>query len=125
MANVVGIVIEESLVGKEVLQKLKIVETKVEAVTEEHRTPWIKQWTLHTIDVPADQAEEVADALSVSLDSRWYADYKNHDFHMIVSRNKVFKVDRSKPEQYKDVRSYGVGLGIPDYQLDFSPQVEG
>ena len=39
----------------------------------------------------------------------------------VTERDKVFKVDRSKPEEYKEVTQYGVSLGIPDYQLDFSP----
>jgi len=126
MTNFNGVIIEESLENKDVLQKVKIIETKVEEVTEEHKTPWIKQWTLHTVEIPENQADEIAEDLSDSLDSEhdWYADFKNDKFHYIIFRNKVFKVDRSKPEQYQDVTKYGVSLGIPDYQLDFSPHIK-
>ncbi|HIH10656.1 TPA: hypothetical protein HA241_00525 [Candidatus Woesearchaeota archaeon] len=121
----VGVIIEESLELKEVLHRVKIIKTKVEKVTPEHKTPWIKKWTLHTIQIKGDQAETVAKELSRSLDSKhnWYADFKNDEYHYIIFRDEIFKVDRSKPEQYNGVTKYGKTLGIPNYQLDFSPHI--
>ena len=126
MTNFNGVIIEESLENKDVLQKVKIIKTKVEDVTKEHKTPWIKEWTLHTVEILENQADKIAEDLSNSLDSEhsWYADFKNDKFHYIIFRNKVFRVDRSKPEQYGDVTKYGLTLGIPDYQLDFSPHIK-
>ena len=126
MANFTWVIIEESLEKKEVLQKVKILKTKVEQVTEKHKTPWIKQWTLHTVEIPENKADKIAKGLSASLDSEhsWYADFKNNEYYYIIFRNKVFKVDRSKPEQYQKVTEYGLTLGIPDYQLDFSPHIK-
>ena len=126
MENYKGVVIEESLENKKVLKKMKIVSTEVEKVTEKHKTPWIKQWTLHDVEIPEENAEEVAEELSKSLDAEhnWYADFKNSKFHFVIFRNQVFKVDKSKPEQYKDVTKHGISIGIPDYQLDFSPAID-
>ncbi len=70
MANFTGVVIEESLENKEILNKIKIIETKIEQVTKEHQTPWIKQWTLHTIDVPENEASIVAEEISKALDPK-------------------------------------------------------
>lgn len=133
--NYIGVIIEESLEDKNVLQDLKILETKIEPVTESHKTPWVKQWTLHTIEVPEDRAslvagrpraEEVAEKLSKALDSQhaWYSDFKNDFTHFIIFRNKVFKIDRSSKEQYDEATKYGITLGIPAYQLDFSPHIQ-
>ncbi len=125
MSNFIGVIIEESLENKDVLQKVKITKTAVEKVTEQHKTPWIKQWTLHNVEIPENLADEMADKLSKSLDSQhsWYADFRNDKFHYIIFRKKIFKVERSKPEQYKEVTEYGLKLAIPDYQLDFSPHM--
>jgi len=121
-----GTIIEESLENKDVLQKVNILKTKVEKVIEEHQTPWLKQWTLDIVEIPENQADFIAQELSQSLDSKhdWYADFKNKDFHYIIFRNKVFKVDRSDKEQYNEISKYGVSLGIPDYQLTFSSDIE-
>jgi len=123
--NYTGVIIEESLKDKGVLTQVKITNTKVETVTEHHKTPWLKQWTLHTFEITEDQAEPVAEQLSKSLDNNyWYADFKNDDYHYVIFPNKVFKVDRSQPKQYEPVVKHGLALGIPDYQLDFSPSIK-
>jgi hypothetical protein len=126
MKNFKGVIIEESLENKNVLKKVKIFKTDIEQVTEKHRTPWIKQWTLRSIEVLEKQIDDIAEEISKALDSKqnWYADFKNDDFHYIIFRNKVFKIERSKPEQYTNVTKYGVSLGIPNYQLDFSPDIK-
>ena len=126
MKNFNGVIIEESLESKDVLRKVKILKTDIEPVTEGHKTPWVKQWTLHNVEILENQSDDIAGKISETLDPEhnWYADFKNNEFHYIVFRNKVFKIDRSKPEQYGEATKYGVSLGIPDYQLDFSPHIK-
>lgn len=119
-----GVIIEESLGNKKVLEAIKILDTKVEKITPEHKTPWLKRWTLHTVDIPESTAKEVANKISSSFDPdhpHWYADFKNQKFHYIVYANKVFKVDLDNPVLYKDAREYGISIGIPEYQVDFAP----
>lgn len=123
--NYQGVVIEESLGDKSVIKDLPIVSTKVEQVTTEHKTPWIKQWTLHTVDVPEEKAEDLAGKLSHCLDKEheWYADFKNDTTHFIIFRNKVFKIDRRVITEYESARNYGISLGIPEYQVNFTADV--
>ena len=103
MENLKGVIIEESLSDASVLKEVKILSTEVEPVTEEHKTPWIKQWTMHNVEIEADKADAVAEQLSRSLDNdhSWYADFKNDTIHYIIFKNKVFKIDRSK-EEYQE-----------------------
>lgn len=124
--NFEGVIIEESLEDKNVLKKVKIIKTEVEEVTEEHKTPWIKQWTMHHVSIPPEQAASIGSEISKALDSKhnWYADFKTDKTHFIIYRNKVFKIDRSKREEYDEATKYGISLGIPDYQVDFSPHVK-
>ncbi len=121
--NYTGVIIEESLENKDILKDVKISETKVEEVTEEHKTPWIKQWILHTVEILENQADSVSEKISKALDSQhnWYADFKNDTHHYIIFRNKVFYIDRKSKEQYDEARRYGISLGIPEYQVDFAP----
>ncbi len=121
----IGVIIEESLEKKDVLKKVKIIKTKVEQVTDKHKTPWLKQWTLHTVEILENQAKEIAEELSKSLDSKhnWYADFKSDTHHFIIFRNKIFYIDRRSKEQYDKAKSYGISLGIPEYQVDFHPDI--
>ena len=123
--NYQGVIIKESLEDKSILEDMRILGTKVELVTEEHETPWLKQWTLHTIEVPEGQADDLAERISRALDSEhsWYADFKNEAFHFIIFRDKVFKIDRREKEQYDDAVKFGISLGIPAHQLNFSSDI--
>ena len=123
--NYQGVIIEESLEDKSILKDVRILSTKVELVTKKHETPWLKQWTLHTIEVPEGQADDLAERISRALDSEhpWYADFKNDTLHFIIFRDKVFYIDRKSKEQYDEAKSYGISLGIPEYQVDFHPEV--
>ena len=125
-SSFVGAIIEESLENKLILKKVRVLSTKIEKVTEKHRTPWISQLTLHTIEIPENRAKEIAEKISKSLDSKhvWYADFKNDKTHFIIFRNKIFKIDRTSKEQYEEATKYGISLGIPEYQVDFSPDVK-
>lgn len=120
MGNYRGVIIEESLENKDILKKVKIASTRVEKVTDQHRTPWLKQWTLHKVEIPENEARAIAEEISRSLDTshnNWYADYKNETHHYIIYPSKVFKVERGSKEQYEEAERYGVSLGIPQYQL--------
>ena len=118
-----GVIIEESLENTEILKRLKLLWTDVPGVTDSHQTPWLTKWTLHHILVPEAEVEEVAKILSESLEKErpWYADFKNETTHFVIFRDKVFKIDREKKEEYEEAVRYGLSLGIPSYQLDFSP----
>lgn len=126
MENLNGVIIEESLADTSVLKDVKILSTEVEPVTEEHKTPWIQQWTMHNIEVNAEDVDRIAEKLSHSLDTEhnWYADFKNDKIHYVIFRDKVFKIDRTKEEEYKKATEYGVSIGIPEYQVDFSSNVK-
>lgn len=118
-------VIEESLDDTSFLKDVKIISTKVEQVIESHKTPWLKQWTLQTVEIPEERADQIAKQMSSAFDkvhSSWYADFKNDRYHYIIYSNKIFKVDRKNPILYKDAKEYGISLGIPEYQVDFAPE---
>ncbi|MBI4037762.1 hypothetical protein HY382_01800 [Candidatus Curtissbacteria bacterium] len=123
-----GVIIEESLFDKSLLDKVEVLSTKIEEVTQEHGTPWLKYWTLHTVKIKEINAQKTANLLSKSLDyshgSAWYADFKNEKWHYIIFKNKIFKINRKKPKRYEVAANYGISLGIPAYQVDFSPAIE-
>ncbi len=120
-------IIEESLRDKDILKKVKILSTKVEKVTDKYQTPWLSQWTLHTVEIPGSEAQAVAEEISKSFDyshgTSWYADYKNDTHHYIIFQNKIFYIDRKSKDQYNEAKHYGISLGVPEHQVDFHPEV--
>lgn len=121
-----GDIIEESLQDKSILDDVKIINTRVEKVIERHRTPWLKKWTLHFVEVPEEKAESFSKRVQKALETKhaaWYVDYKNETWHYIIFPDKIFKIDRKDPKGNAEARAHGISLGIPEYQVDFSPEV--
>ena len=118
-----GIIVEESLENKDVLRDVHILKTEISPVEEKDKTPWLEQWTLHTIEISEDNVEDIAEKISAAIyadhSNNWYADFKNEIYHYVIFKNRIFKVEISRKEQYEAVKEYGKSLGIPEYRLDF------
>lgn len=75
---------------------------KVEPITEKHKTPWVNQWTMHTVEIPEEKAAAVAEKISKVLDKdhSWYADSKTETEHYVVYVGKVLHItDRTDKER--------------------------
>jgi len=119
-----GIIIEESLEDKSVLNGVRIINTEVIQVTDSHQAPWIDQWTMHTIEIQDDKVDIFAQELSHTIENRkcWYADFQNDERHYVIFRDKIFIVDKNHSEQYQEIVRFGLEQGIPRHQLDFVHQ---
>jgi hypothetical protein len=117
----VGVIIEESLKDAGVLGEMRIRRTSRQAVTESHRTPWLRQWTLHVVEIADDAAERVAGRLAAAINPThaWYADFKDEHLHYVVFHGRIFRVRRDALHAYDEAKAYGRALGTPEHQLDF------
>lgn len=116
-----GIIIEESLNNCAIMKELMIINTQIEKVTEKSETPWLDKWTMYTVIIKENEMDEYAKKLSQLIDiqhcGNWYCDFKNDKFHYVVFYNKVFKLERCSKEDYEQMRSYAISIGLPEYQL--------
>lgn len=116
-----GVIIEESLSESNILGELQIVDTYIGKTTARESTPWLNQWTLHTVIIPETKIDEYAIRLSGLIDKKhinsWYCDFRNKAYHYVIFSSKVFKLDRTKRQDYLEMRKYGIELGTPENQL--------
>ncbi len=92
-----GIIVEESLSDRSVLDEVVIVSTEIEEVTEGFGTPWVGQWTLRSVEIEDERIDGVAKRISESIDEEhrgsWFADLENGERHVIVFSGKGFVVN--------------------------------
>ena len=123
-----GVIIEESLRDTAVLRRLTILSTRNDAVTDWHATPWLTQWTFHTVIVPEADADEIAALIGRAIDGEhatsWYADYKNDTHHYVIFSDCAFYIDRRNADEYEEARVYGIGRGLPAHHADFMALIE-
>lgn len=63
-----GVIIEESLTDRRIVDELEIVDTYIGKTTARESTPWVDQWTLQTVVIPNDKIDEYVDRLSKFID---------------------------------------------------------
>lgn len=116
-----GVVIEESLIDASIIKELDIVQTEKNEITHKEKTPWLNKWTLHTVIIKEDKIDDYSKRISKLIDkehmSSWYCDFRNDKYHYVIFKNKVFKLAKTKKEDYSNMRQYGIKIGIPEEQL--------
>ncbi|MCK5039737.1 MAG: hypothetical protein KAR87_02100 [Candidatus Aenigmarchaeota archaeon] len=77
--NFNGAIIEESLTNPKILERVHITKTEILPVTKRHKTPWVKQWTFHFVEVEEKKADSIAEEISKNMNPEHagYADFKN------------------------------------------------
>lgn len=88
-----GVIIEESLNDKSVLNDFKIIKTETEKVNDKHRTPWLTKWTCHKVEIDDEKTDEICDKLQKALDSshEWYIELKNNKYEITIFHDNIIK----------------------------------
>lgn len=106
-----GIIIEESLEDRSVLDGLNVLSVKEEVDMDSS----YDKWHLYTIQVSRDEIEQ----LQRYLKQGWYMHFWKGRDVIVVYRDKMFELNFDDKATWKDAVEYGKSLGIPDEQLDF------
>jgi len=103
-----GTIIENSLISKDILDKVKISKT------------WKSgDWILHSVVVD----ENIISELSHSLDNGpWYIHVwqSGKDDVIVIFKDKIFDIKFSDKSTWIEAVNYGKSIGVPEEQLDFT-----
>ncbi len=107
-----GIVIEQSLRNRDVLDPDQIVARKR-----------VGSWRFLLVSVPGAQIDQHIQELQPSMvtDDNWYAHYFRAEELIVVFRDAIFRVSIDS-ETWGPVVEHGLRSGIPLEQLDFKPR---
>lgn len=110
-----SIVIQESLVRPEVLEKYKIIKTKFSDT---------QNWHLHIIEIKEPLDEAIAEIQRAMLSNvpYYFHVYDEGEILVVVFNDKKFSLDPNNELTWNEARKYGgEKLHIPPEQLDFYP----
>ena len=102
-----GTIIENSLIDKKILEKIKI-----------ERNYQSGSWVLYDVFVNKKQIPELSKNLA---DGPWYIHLwkPGKDDVKVIFRNKIFDIKFSDKSTWAGALAHGKSLGIPSEQLDF------
>jgi len=102
-----GIVVEESLEDKNILQDMEILSTSVSETLG---------WHICTVLASKKNFEKFSKTIK---NGKWYAHFWNGRDVVVIFYAKTFQFNFDDKSTWKPVLHYGRSLGIPDEQLDF------
>jgi len=78
-------------------------------------------WTFIEFEVPAAEAQELAQALAQVLDDvgGWYCSFSSPDETFVVFANRVFRYQGRDPAERRRVEAYARSVGVPEAQIDW------
>ncbi len=116
--NYRGIIIEESLVDRSIIEDRPIISKTT--VNPDSENPW----HMDKIELPEIDLDTFTKLISEMLktDQGWYVHFYHedpkNDALIVVFPNKIIK---TKKTSYKEAIDYGLNLGIPRNQMEIKP----
>ena len=111
MNTYTGIIVEESLEDNRILNKLQIV--KVRISNEEKQGD---RWHLYTVNI----SEKDIELLSKLIKNKWYMHFWKGEKIIAIFRGRKFEFNFNDKSTWKPAVEYGLSIGIPREQLDFT-----
>lgn len=108
-----GIVIAESLLDWAWINQVRVVSARI---TNSPNDP-NGLWHLYTVEVTEDQVRALEGLLKPT---DYYAHFSNAQGGLVVFPHKTFRVDPQSQVTWQDAIDFGVAMGIPAEQMDFS-----
>ena len=109
-----GIIIENSLRDKSVLNQIKTLNDKTEIQDGE-------VWHLRLVEVDEDNIDNTSKTLQELLKESWYIHFFNDRLLVVIFNDKIFKLDVNDPDSWLEAVKHGISQGILEEQLDFWP----
>lgn len=123
--NYKGVIIEESLLSKELLKLCQIISTRVAYDDNPKTNAGESKWTLHQVEVTKQNIVKVVSQLGKNLKlPNWWADLSLEDEVYIVFHNKIFKGGNSDLAFRKQVINYAHSLNLPEGQIPLGGSYE-
>jgi hypothetical protein len=109
-----GVIIEESLNDKSLLEYVDVVSTKSALLEKEE---FKGMFHFHNVQVPDDRIEEVVERAKAAIKDRWYIHLCKGDEMIAIYKGKDFRYTRGNADQLAKLREYGLAIGINEAQL--------
>ena len=111
-----GVIIEESLEDKSILNLVKIVNSEKMTLENESERGFL---IFHQIELDDDKKDEFLEEALSSIKDKFYLHVCKNDFMIVVYRNKMFEFSSNESDKLKEARNYGLSLGILKEQMPF------
>ena len=107
-----GTIVEESLIDNRILNDLEIVSFRISKDANPD-----DRWHLYAANISKEDISKISKKLK---SKKWYAHFWKGNDVIAVFKNKIFNFKYDDKKTWKPAIDYGLSIGIPKEQFDFS-----
>ncbi len=116
-----GVIIEESLDDKSILDRVKIVKSKKSTLEKEAEKGTM---TFHYIELNLEKKDGFVKKALGSIKDGWYLHICKDGVMVVIYRNKVFEFSSDEQDKLNQARDYGISISILKEQMPFEVLVK-
>ncbi len=113
-----GVLIEESLEDKGIMDNVRIVGMRTSLLESEE---YKGVFHFHNLEVPSEQLDAVLNEMSRAIKAAWYFHLVGGDVMKVVFKDKIFTLKKGDSATLASIQRYGQAHGVHPDQL----QLEG
>lgn len=106
-----GAIVEESLEDNRIINSLNISKIRISSEKKQE-----DRWHIYNVDV----SEKDIENLSKMIKNRWYMHFWKGREVIAIFKGKKFRFNYDDKSTWKPAVEYGLSIGIPREQLDFT-----
>lgn len=106
-----GIIIDESQIDKGIFERLNILG---------HKKSSDAGWILYKIAVKDKELDETIKEIQNNMKDRYYFHFYKDNKVIVIFKKRIFNVTSNKTT-WREVKKYGISLGIPAHQMELKP----
>jgi len=111
-----GVILEESLDDKSILDMVRIVKTEKSTLEEEEEKGFL---TFHNIELDDEKKDEFVRKALSSIKDKFYLHICKGDRMIVIYKNKMFEFTSDETDKLNQARDYGLSIGIVREQMPF------
>lgn len=116
-----GVIIEESLENKKLLDMTKIINTEKTALEMEEEGGILH---FHHIELMDKKKDEFINKAKNSIKQGWYIHICKNGRMTVIFKDKVFEFTKKQNNMLNEARNYGLSIGIIKEQMPFEKLIE-
>jgi len=109
-----GVIIKESFKDEKILDRIKIVRTRVTGLEMQGG-----KYQFLYFELKDENLEDFIEEAKNAIKNKWYTHICKGNEMIVIFSGKVFRFKESQTDKLEDARSYGLSIGVIKEQMPF------
>lgn len=114
-----GVIIKESLKNEKILDKIKVVRTRITGLEEQGG-----KYHFLYFELKNENLEKFVAEAKNTIKNKWYTHICKNNEMIVIFSGKIFRFKETEKQKIEEARNYGLSIGIIKEQMPFEDLIK-